>query len=106
MENYKKRVIKLGYSDIASLTLKSGLKVYNLNLGGDGDYKAYIINENCPIPAHYDLEWECCNWLWIYDDTQRVARFDADIIKIYTAGDYGVLIQLVNERKRGYFFYE
>ena len=99
MTNYKDNVKYLGYSDIASLTIRNGGKVEILNLGSDGDYSAKIVKDRELIPGHYNKKYEFKNWIWIYDDGGRKTEFEAENIEIYTAGDFGILILLENNTK-------
>lgn len=90
----------IGNSDIASLILAgsspNGLKLHDLHFGIDDSYQAYIVNGECEIGEHYELEAEFNIWLKIYDDDRLVKRFNADIIRVYRAGMQGCIIQLLN----------
>ena len=90
----------IGSSDIASLILAgsspNGLKLHDLHFGIDASYQAYIVNGECEIGEHYELEAEFNIWLKIYDDDRLVKRFNADIIRVYRAGMQGCIIQLLN----------
>lgn len=88
---YKK--IPLGESDIASLMLRFPCGCNILNFGEDGGYAAYAVDADCIIPSHYSLVCECNHWMWVYDDTGRTARFDADKIKVFRSGLKGCIIQ-------------
>lgn len=95
MENYKENPKKfLGCSDIASLTVRFPMNVMALDFGEDGDYSAYIVDETCPIPAHYRLVAEGESWLKIYDDYYLTFNADAKWFKIYRAGSFGCIIQM------------
>lgn len=86
----------IGNSDIASLVLRSVPGVFELHFGGDGNYSAYIVDEECAIPDYYRFEWEGRNWLWIYDDEGLTMRIEhRGAIRIYRAGDFGCIIQKV-----------
>lgn len=87
----------IGASDMASLTLRSPNGVAALNFGQDGGYTAYIVDENAVIGSHYTEVYSCQRWLWVFDDTERSARFKADTIKIYRAGEFGCIIQLIGK---------
>lgn len=102
-KNYEKQFI--GCSDIAALTLTgmrpadepgdgTGLKTFALHFGGDGSYDAYVVDDAAEIGAHYALKATCAHWLRVYDDDELVREFEADIIRVYRAGDYGCVIQL------------
>ena len=90
----------IGSSDIASLILAgsspNGLKLHDLHFGIDDSYQAYIVNGECEIGNHYELEAEFNTWLKIYDDDGLFKRFNADIIRVYRAGMHGCIIQLLN----------
>lgn len=98
MKTYKDFEKKnIGESDIASLTVRSGMNVGVLNFGEDGVYQAYIVNSEAEIGEHYDLAFEGKNWIRIYDDFGKSFEADADIIRIYQAGDFGCIIQLLDK---------
>lgn len=92
--NYKGLTVSLGYSDIAMLILSSAYSLQGLSLGGDGSYKAYIIDEHTPLPEHYKLHSYHRYWLKVYDDEQCILKIKAENINVYRAGDYGVLIRV------------
>lgn len=93
--DYKGLTVKLGYSDIARLVLSSPDGVQALPMGGDGDYKAYIIGERTPVPEHYTLHSEHRHWLKVYDDESGVLEiYRTEKIRVYRSGNYGVLIQV------------
>ena len=98
--DYEKKSI--GGSDVAALTLvgcgKDGLKASILHFGGDGEYRAYIVDEECEIPSYYELQEEFTSWMKVYDDEGQTYRADAEIIRIYRAREMGCIIQLVNAK--------
>ena len=98
--DYEKKSI--GGSDVAALTLvgcgKDGLKASILHFGGDGEYRAYIVDEECEIPSYYELQEEFTSWMKVYDDEGLTYRADAEIIRIYRAREMGCIIQLVNAK--------
>lgn len=98
--NYKQYTKEyLGYSDIASLTLRSPDKVSILNFGSDGDYHAYIVDENAKIGSHYTKVFECEHWLKIYYDDGILFDVMAKKFKIYRAGEFGCIIQVIGRRE-------
>lgn len=101
MKNYKNKVVGLGGSDIAMLVINSldGLK--ELKMGGDGSYSAYVVNNYTPeeIPSHYTLKVATTGWAKVYDDDTKVAEFQADKIEFYRAGEHGIIVNLINERR-------
>lgn len=95
------REMYLGGSDIAQLLLTSceseqGI-AFALRMGGDGGYTAHIIEGGEKVKPHYKKVYSCRKWLWIYDDDCKSAKFNAEIINVYRAGDYGITIELINE---------
>lgn len=104
MKSYKEYERQfIGDSDIAALifvgTTKDGLKANILNFGSDGRYNAYVVDENAKIGDHYTLEMEFETWLKIYDDEGLTEDYSADKIRVYRAGDFGCIIQLIGEKE-------
>ena len=107
MKNYKLDYSreKIGVSDIACLIFvgmdKSdehwSIKCEVIEFAGDGDYFAYIVDEECAIPEHYNKEAEFDSWLRIYDDDICTRNFHAKKINVYRAAGYGCIIQLIKE---------
>lgn len=91
--------ISLGESDISSLVLRFPCGSQVLDFGEDGGYSAYQVDEECIIPEHYTIVFECEHWLWVYDDTSRTARFDGEKIRVFRAGLRGCIIQILGEKK-------
>lgn len=104
MKNYKDyEMVYLGASDISCLSFRSCGEIKNLDFGSDGVYWAYLVDKHCKIPDHYDLKIHFRpdeygkRWLWVYDDRTRTFMTEfANEIKIYRAGDFGIIIQLLN----------
>lgn len=90
-------MVSLGGSDIASLTLRSPEVASILKFGSDGNYLAYLIDETIVIPAHYSLSHTFNKWLCIYDDDSCVRKFTGEEIKIFQAGMFGCIIQVVKK---------
>ena len=93
--------VYIGCSDIASLVLagnkrNEGLKLHDLNLGIDGSYRAYIVDDKAIIGEQYHLEAEFNTWLKIYDDNGLVKDFKADTIRVYRIGMH-CIIQLLDK---------
>ena len=122
MKTYKEcEVLDLGGSDIASLIVvgtKSWsdyrqeqqsnenaeiVKIQMIHFGGDGFYKAYLVEYSMvEIGEHYEKVFECYSWLKIYDDYKCVfesLRFNPNFNKfeIYRAGNYGMIIRCLKE---------
>lgn len=105
MKNYKDFEKEyIGSSDIASLILvgigenEIGLDLKELHFGGDGSYKAYIVDQkDVEIGSHYQKVAEFTHWLKIYDDIELVKRFRADHIIVYRAKEMGCIIQTYKE---------
>ena len=95
MKNYKEKTIQLGESDIASLVIRTANELTELKFGGDGIYKAYIVEEDVEIPSHYTKVFETkSNWTKIYDDEEMVSRFNRPL-EIYRAGEYSCIIRII-----------
>ena len=93
----------IGVSDIASLVLvgcdKNGVTSEMLHFGEDGQYYAYIVNErNVVIGSHYKLRHTFEKWLKIYDDDGLRYEVKAAKINIYRAGDFGCIIEVLDEK--------
>lgn len=102
MKNYKEyEKVCFGESDIATLIFvgfsDDGLKIHPVHFGGDDAYFGRIVDEDTDIPEHYSLEAEFTNWLTVYDDDTATIKLHGDVIKVYTAGEYGVMIQVIKE---------
>lgn len=103
MKNYKDfEKMYIGDSDIASLILAGfkeniGLSLKELHFSEDASYNAYVVDEECNIPEHYEFVESFDCWLKIYDDTELVCRFSAEKINVYRAGNFGCIIQLINK---------
>lgn len=95
-KNYEK--VFVGESDIASLIFRSADKLESVNFGEDGDYRAYIVDEDAVIGNHYEYTSTFSTWLSIYDDFGLQAKFTAEQIKVYQAGSFGIIIQLISLR--------
>jgi hypothetical protein len=103
MKSYKEfDVCLLGGSDYASLVLvgcdKEGkLASQILSFGEDGCYRAYLVEGEAEIGSHYSLEAEFTHWMRVYDDDSMAEKFNAKQIKVFRAGEFGCIIQLLNE---------
>lgn len=105
MKNYKDyRKMNIGSSNIAALIMAGGGQKNPswLLFGEDGSYFAYIVDENVILPEHYSETIQFDIWMKIYDDDGLVRDFHADQIKVYQAGAFGVIIQLIGD-KDGWF---
>jgi hypothetical protein len=101
MYNYKDfRKVYLGTSDIARLILVGTNDCQFLDFGGDDEYSAYLIPQNCPLASHYHEVARFNTRVSIYDDTQlrleisRNPNVSDEVIRIYRAGDYGCAIRI------------
>ena len=103
-------VMPIGISDIAALIIvgpkaerKSKYEEYLdtaiMHFGGDGDYFAYIVDENAIIPDHYKPVAHLSYWINIYDDTSLAYSARADWINVFRAGDHGCIIQLIGAKE-------
>ena len=103
LSNRLKTTVFLGGSDVAALTLVGykpdiGLSAEVLKFGSDGEYYAYIVpGEDIEIGSHYKLITTFSSWLKVYDDDSLMYRCDGDLIRIYRAGDFGCIIQIINQ---------
>lgn len=96
--------VDLGESDIASLTIRSGLNISLLRFGEDGSYSAYeCIGDGIEIGAHYTKIFTGFKWLTIYDDNgvayNRYAPEGFTAVDIYRAGEFGCIIHWRSEKK-------
>lgn len=96
MKNYKDKTIGLGYSDIATLILKSPGNIGEVHTGSDGSYKGYLVDETVEIPDYYKKVYEADTWLKVYDDDVMVFEARAKKINVYNAGK-SCIIQFVGE---------
>lgn len=94
--------MRLGYSNLATLTVRSRDKLYNLSFGDSGDYTAHIVRNAKKIPQRYIRQFTARGWAWIYDDTERTAKLAADRIEFYRADKYGCIINLKTIRSERY----
>lgn len=92
-KDFEKRPI--GDSDISSLTIRYPMKAEVLNFGSDGSYSAYIVTEDAEIGEHYRLVSQGTHWAILYDEFGKTFSCHADEIKIYRAGEFGCIIQLI-----------
>lgn len=95
--------VGLGCSDIATLILVgchkgSGLTAEPLKFGGDSYYSAYLVDEDAEIGSHYRLETTFNYWMKVYDDEKIRFCVDADEIRVYSAGNYGCIIQVIGKK--------
>lgn len=95
-KNYKEKTIDLGYSDIASLILRSPGEIGEVHTGSDGDYKGYLVDETVEIPDYYKKVYEADTWLKIYDDETMVLQVRAKKINVYNAGK-SLILQFVGD---------
>ena len=100
-KDYKK--VFIGDSDIATLIVagmkpNEGVTADTLCFGADGSYYAYIVDSEAEIPSHYKLEKAFVTWVRFYDDNTMTKEFSAskigNPIRIYTAGDFGCIVQI------------
>lgn len=104
MKNYKDFNKKfIGESDVAALIMvgcrgSSGLVTEPLYFGADNSYYAYIIDEQTAVPEHYSKVAEFNHWFKIYDDQRLTTKIVADVIEVYQAGNFGVLIRVIGKK--------
>lgn len=93
----------IGGSDVAVLTLTGfsydiGIFCELLHFGGDGEYSAYIVDEDTAIPDHYEPVVTFHEWVNVYDDHGMYDCISGDEIRFYRAGNYGCIIQVFGRR--------
>lgn len=96
-KDYAKKYI--GQSDCARLILEGcdineKIKLERLDFGEDGSYSAYIVDESCEIPSHYEKQCTFFNFVNVIDDSGITEKLYGREIAFYTAGDFGCLIQV------------
>ncbi len=97
-KNYKEKTVDLGYSDIASLILRSPGNIGEVHTGSDGSYKGYLVDETVEIPDYYKKVYEADTWLRVYDDETIVLEVSAKKITVYNAGK-SLILQFVGDYK-------
>ena len=101
MKHYKSNIHYIGSSDYASLVLaghvnRQGFTVQQLHFGCDGEFWAYEIDQTYAVPDHYYFVAEFDHWMKIYDDSELTKHYIGRKIKVYRAGDFGALIQILS----------
>lgn len=102
MKSYKEYPRQgLGWSDVAAVILagctEEGVSAEVLHFNFDGEYKAYLVDQDAEIGAYYHLVCSFLYWMRVYDDEELIETFKADKINVYRAGDGGCIIQLINK---------
>lgn len=87
----------VGMSDIASLLVRDPDGCFEISLGFDGSYEAYLVDEDAEIGEHYTLVHTSRLWAWVYDDLQRRLEVNAGEIRFYRAGGGGLIIQAIGK---------
>ena len=95
----KKKKDYIGASDIAELTLCCNGEKTPLHFGEDGTYHAYIVHGTCDIPLHYAEVAQFKDKIDIIDDDGFVTCYEANVIRVYRAGEFGCIIQLLDNNK-------
>lgn len=113
-KEYNKEYI--GSSDYSSLILvgyENGVKIIALNFVENANYYAYIVDDKAYIDSYCIRAAEFTAWMKIYDDDGLIHRFEADVIRVYRAGEMGCIIQLIQNPKEkkpliedGYYYIE
>lgn len=70
-----------------------------LHFGEDGTYHAYIVHGTCDIPLHYAEVAQFKDKIDIIDDDGFVTCYEANVIRVYRAGEFGCIIQLLDNNK-------
>lgn len=98
--DYKGKKDYIGASDIAELTLCCNGEKTPLYFGEDGTYHAYIVHGTCDIPLHYAKVAQFKDKIDIIDDDGFVTCYEANVIRVYRAGEFGCIIQLLDNNKQ------
>ena len=94
--------IRIGSSDCAKLHLVGWLRhgeIYNTDLyfGEDGVYFAYLIEDNAPVPEHYNLQYVFKGWVTIFNErgcTLDIRSNSGGLISFYRSGERGCIIKI------------
>ena len=87
MKNHHTYGFRHAASDIGELLIRTCSDgVHELRMGGDGDYKIYTVDAECEIPEHYKPVLTTHKWAWVYDDFNKVAEVNGEVIQIFRAG--------------------
>lgn len=103
MKNYKNYTKQyIGGSDIALLTAvgpgEEEMQSVFIRYGGDGEYSAYIVDEDAEIGDHYKKIATFNHWLKIYDDDSKTLDINADKIEIFRAAERGTVVKTTGRR--------
>jgi hypothetical protein len=101
--NYKERAEDIGSSQYGCIILLGvkepfGLRAELLKFTSIQNYTAYILEDIEP-PKFYHLFSSFEKWLSVYDENALTRTYKSDKINVFRAGDVGVIIQLVNDKK-------
>ena len=100
MANYKDcRIISIGASDMAALTVIKPDGPEFLHFGQDGSYQAYLLGDDDTLGGHYKPVMTVrsehgTTWVRICDDDGLTFQARAREITIYRAGSFGCAIRL------------
>lgn len=104
MKDYKDyEKIGIGSSDISALLLggldeKSELISKYIEFRHDGDYSAYLVDEETRINESFKLLFISHHWLVIYDDIERARQIRGRQIKVYqNPSTKEVIIQTIKD---------
>ena len=95
----------IGESEIATLICtgidekEEDLETYLLEFGYDGEYFAYIVDEEVEIKPSYKLLHTFTYWCRFYDDYGKSYEETAKKINIYSVGDsdnFDIVIQIIH----------
>lgn len=90
----------IGSSDSARLKVIHRVGNYEsksyLNFGEDGEYKAYIVDENCAIPDTYELRHSFeGGYVDLFDDEGYNVYIKGETVQIYRRGNFGCIIKII-----------
>lgn len=98
-QDYKKKKDYIGASGIAELTLCCNGEKTPLYFGENGSYHAYIVCGSCYIPLYYVKVAQFKDKVDIIDDDGFVTCYEASVIRVYRAGEFCCIIQLLDNNK-------
>lgn len=108
---YQYSEIEIGKSKNSNLVLvgmtEQGLKSELLQFGEDGEYTAYVIDDDFEIPSHFQLVHSFKKWMRVYDDDRSTFELlNASEINVYRYGDLGCIIQFKKGKWHDFHEYE
>ncbi len=87
------RLIPIGSSDTATLTIQDANGSCELNMGKDGKHAALLADGSIRVPKEYRLVHSASGWLEIHDYHCLRVSIEAPEISIYQRENFDILIQ-------------